>query len=558
VEQRSFSDDRTLYWFPAPADELYRELGRLIRTEAVVNQRMARQDKSQEEERILYQKQKDLDITRGRIQTQLRQSLLNGAIIYDGEVREMEGRTSQLATIFSREVSEIIPHVYTRFEPAAVRVDEKSIDRVLTVQDTQLPDIEPELNLFDDAYRLNRHAPVVNELLEELRLRARAGDPCDGKTLSDFFEGVPYGWDPILVRIVLAALFRAGIVSLKHELKPYHDFKVGRAQELLTKALNFRKTDFVYDPQEGLTPAERKQAQKAIDRIFHRHEPDTVNIMATALEEELEKLRDQNAQQRILTQERELPVKPILQQGQIAIQAILDVSQPDRRLKEFLKQTSTLKELRDYQGRLQAFIEAGRPAEYRQARTLRRAVVRAQQVAPELAGKEVKGWLREMQAIEDQREIVEKWATFYGNMQPLLKRYQAAYETQHQRRHGAYAQVQSELEGLSIDAQSLGDKLCEGPIGWSLDGLTCTSCGTGLETLYYQIQSASEEKARLIALHAPAEDEEKDKPQFEVLRLREVIKTLHISNPEELEAALAELREAVRAALESGKQVILG
>ena len=43
-----------------------------------------------------------------------------------------------------------------------------------------------------------------------------------------------------------------------------------------------------------------------------------------------------------------------------------------------------------------------------------------------------------------------------------------------------------------------------------------------------------------------------------MLRLRDVVKTLHISNPEELEAALAELREAVQTALDSGKQVILG
>ena len=557
--QRSFGDDRTLYWAPAPTDKLYRELGKMIQTDTVVNQRMARKDKSPDEEGILYQKQKDVDESKGRIQTLLRNSLLNGAIIYDGEMRELEGQTGQLATVFTREVSQIIPHVYTRFEPAAVRVDEKSIGQILTVPDGQLPDIEPQLELFDDAYRLRRHAPVVSEVLEELRLRARAGDPRDGKTLSDFFESVPYGWDPILVRIVLAALFRAGVVSLKHEGKVYHDFKVGRAQELLTKALNFRKTEFVYDPQEGLTPAERKEAQKALDRIFHRHEPDTVNIMATALEEELERLRDQNGQQRILAQERKLPVKPILQQGQLAIQAILDTGQPDRRLKEFLKQADTLKELGDYQGRLQAFIEAGRPGEYRKARMLRQAVEGAQQVVPELADKDVGNWLREMQAIEDQRDIVEKWSAFYGNMQPLLKRYQAAYEVQHQRRYQAYAQVQQELEALGIDTHGLDAKLCENPVGWPQDGgLTCMTCSTALDTLYYQIQSVAEAKAQLIALHAPPSDEQEDKPQWEMLRARDVVTTLHISNLEEMEAALAELRQAVQAALESGKQVILG
>ncbi len=560
VLQRSFGDDQTLYWVPAPADELYRELGKLIQTDAVVSRRMARQDKSPEEESILYQKQRDVETSRAKVQTLLRGSLFNGVIIYDGEVRELEGRTSQLGTVFTREVSQIIPYVYTRFEPAAVRVNERSIEQVLTVKDTQLPDVELELNLFDDAYRLNRHAPVVSEMLEELRLRARAGDPRDGKTLVGFFERVPYGWDPILVRVVLAALFRAGVASLKYEGRVYHDYKVSRARDLLIKALSFRKTEFLYDPQEGLTPQERRNAQKAIDRIFHRMEPDTVNIMAAALEEELEKLRAQNAEQRILSQESNLPVKPVLQEGQSAIQEILGHPRPDQRLKAFLQQSSVLKKLEDYQGRLQPFIEAGRPAEFRRARTLKRAVEQAQRVVPELGRKEAQGWLDEMQAIEDRRAIVEKWATFYQNMQPLLQRYQAAYEAQHQARYNAYAQVKADLEGLNIPTDSLNDRLCEGPVGWSLDGLTCTTCGTGLETLYYQIQSASEEKARLIAQEAGRKKQkaEKDVPQFELLRLYDVIQTRDISTTEDLDAAVGELREAVQAALEAGKRVVLG
>ena len=558
VLQRSFGDDRSLYWVSAPADELYRELGKLIQTEAIVSRRMARQDKSPEEESILYQKQRDVETSRAKVQTLLRGSLFNGVIIYDGEVRELEGRTSQLGTVFTREVSQIIPHVYTRFEPAAVRVNEKSIELVLTVKDTQLPDVELELNLFDDAYRLNRHAPVVSEMLEELRMRARAGDPRDGKTLANFFERVPYGWDPILVRVVLAALFRAGVASLKYEGRVYHDYKVSRARDLLIKALSFRKTEFLYDPQEGLTPQERRGVQKGIDRIFHRLEPDTVNIMAAALEEELEKLRGQNAGQRILAQERDLPVKPILQEGRDAIQEILDHAQPDRRLKAFLQQSSILKKLKDYQERLQPFIEAGRPAEFRRARILKRAVEQAQRVAPELGGKEVQGWLNEMQAVEGRHEIVEKWATFYQNMQPLLKRYQAAYEAQHQARYDAYAGVKAELEALGIPGEGLNDRLCEGPVGWSLDGLTCTTCGTGLETLYYQIQSAPEEKARLIARHTPSREEGDGEPEFELLRLYDVVKTRDISTVEDLDAALSELRGAVQAALEAGKRVILG
>jgi len=361
----------------------------------------------------------------------------------------------QLSTVFTREVSQIIPHVYTRFEPAAVRVDEKNIDLILTVKDAQLPDIEPELNLFDDAYRLNRHAPVINEMLEELRLRARAGDPCDGKTLTDFFErcltdGTQY-WYVSSLRLVQGWCGR-----LKYEGKPYHDFKVTRAQELLTKALNFRKTDFLYDPQESLTPEERREVQKAIDRLFHRMEPDTVNIMASALEEELEKLEDQNIAQSILVQERSLPVKPILKEGQGLIKDVREHPQLDRRLKAFLLNAEKVKTLKDYQIRLQEFIEAGRPTDYRRAQALKRAVERALNVIPKLNEPQVRDWLNEMQAIEEHQEIISKWATYYQNLQPLLQRYQAAYEEQHKARQTSYAQVQAELSALEYLLKAWG------------------------------------------------------------------------------------------------------
>jgi len=179
-------------------------------------------------------------------------------------------------------------------------------------------------------------------------------------------------------------------------------------------------------------------------------------------------------------------------------------------------------------------------------------------VAPELASSEAQGWLAEMQAIEGQREIVEKWAAFCQNMQPLLQRYQAAYEARHQARHAAYAQVKAGLEAFGIPTESLSDRLCEGPVGWSLDGLACTSCGTALETLYYQAQSAPQEKERMIALDTPPKDSDHPQPEVQLVRLLEAIQTRHIASPEDLTAALEELRAAVQAVLERGRRVILG
>jgi hypothetical protein len=588
VLARSYDDARTLYWFPAPEGALRRMLTKRIQTEAVVSRRRGRQDTSVEERDVLRQKERDMETGRQKLELLLRQSLLNGTVIYNGEVRELAGRTTQLNTVFNREIARIIPFVYTRFEPAAVRVAEASIDKLLTARDPQLREIEPELALFDDAYRLNRHAPVVLEVLEELRRRIRAGEPCDGRALSDYFEAVPYGWDPTLVRVVLAAMFRAGVVSVRYEGRVYTDYKVSRAQAALTGVRDFRRTDFIYDPQEGVTPQERRRAQQAIDRLFHRRVPDTVNLMAQALEEELTALQQQNKEQRILARQADLPLKPLLAEGQALIETLLAQPQADRRLKALLTHEEALLALRDYQVKVQTFSEAGHVAEYRRARALMAAARRGQQVTPAMTEAEAQTALTEMQAVIDHGEIVEAWHTFVQHMAALRQRYQAAYEDLHARRHAAYAQVRAELEAMGIATDALDARLCAGPVGWSLEGLTCTSCETGLETLYYQIQSAPQEKVRLVEEHARAQEAETAKaakaraekappseaeapvpqpeatapaataaPAFAVVRLYDAVQTRDITTAEDLDAAVAEFRAAVQEALDAGKRVVL-
>lgn len=557
VVRNSIGDERCVYWMTQPIGDLYREVGKLIQTDAVVTRRQSRRDTSSEESALLREKQRDMELSQAKIESLLRQSLLKGAIIYDGSAAELDGSTNQLSTVFAREVSRVVPHVYTRLEPALFRVDERSIELILDIEDARLADVEPDLDLFDDASRLNRHTPVIAEVLEELRLRTRSGDPTEGSSLEALFGGVPYGWDPILVRVTLAALFRAGLLTLKHEGREYRDYKNSRAKELLVGARDSRRTQFIYAPQVALSPGERREAQEVILRVFGRHEPDAAHIMSTALGQELDHMRRQNSEQRILAQHNDLPVKPILSAGESLIEDLITQEQPDARLKALLQQTSRLKELHTYQGALHEFVDAGRLDEYRAARGLTQAVERARRVVSDLDCAQVSGWLEEMQAVQDRKEIVERWAAFYRSMRSLLERYQAIYERLHVERRDTYAQVVEKLQGLDMPNVDLGDRMCDSPMGWTLDGLVCSSCGTPLETLYYQTQSAPQEETRLIAAHAAAMKSEPGTPGFVLVRLDEAIRTKDIDSTGDLEAAVQELREAVQDGLEADGRVLL-
>jgi len=247
-----------------------------------------------------------------------------------------------------------------------------------------------------------------------------------------------------------------------------------------------------------------------------------------------------------------------------AIETLQALPQADRRLKALVQHVETLKQLKDYQGKVQEFVDAGNPAAYRRARALMEAVACGQRVTPTLSAPEVNGWLEELRAIETHRELVEKWGTFAQNLHPLLYRYQTAYEALHAERQAAYAAVKAELDALAIPTETLADRLCAGPVTWGAGGLTCPDCGTALETLYYQIQSAAQEKGRLIqearGKRQDAEgtgQEAGGAEEFVVVYLHEVIATREIADDAALAQAIEELRDAIQAELKTGKKVVL-
>ncbi len=241
-----------------------------------------------------------------------------------------------------------------------------------------------------------------------------------------------------------------------------------------------------------------------------------------------------------------------------AIETLQALPQADRRLKALVQHVETLKQLKDYQGKVQEFVDAGNPAAYRRARALMEAVACGQRVTPTLSAPEVNGWLEELRAIETHRELVEKWGTFAQNLHPLLYRYQTAYEALHAERQAAYAAVKAELDALAIPTETLADRLCAGPVTWGAGGLTCPDCGTALETLYYQIQSAAQEKAKLVASSRVASSKGTEgTEQVTVVRLTEVITTREIADDAALAQAIEELRDAIQAELKTGKKVVL-
>ncbi|MBU4122767.1 hypothetical protein KJ959_03705, partial [bacterium] len=107
---------------------------------------------------------------------------------------------------------------------AKFKVSEKSISAILTAK-SHLNQIEKDLDLFDDKGNLNQHGKILSEVYSKIEKSHEKASIYTGADLLDEFEEVPYGWDVILVRIGVAALFRGGAIYLKSNGESFIDFK---------------------------------------------------------------------------------------------------------------------------------------------------------------------------------------------------------------------------------------------------------------------------------------------------------------------------------------------
>jgi hypothetical protein len=490
-------EERSVYWLPGEVTDLAPDFSRLIRVEAVVKRRKGRAEQSVEEVVILREKEQEAELLRSRLQSGISRALIHGLMIYGGDETRLDGKTTNLNTIFNRELAKVIPHVYTKFHLAAVKVNEKSIKDMLTIRPASLPNVEPDLHLWDEQQHINAFAPAVQPVLEELGRRSEYGLVADGKSLAAHFSAVPFGWNPILLRIVLAALFRAGTISVQVGGKYYTDPGTQAAQNALVRSSDFNKAVFEY-AEEGLSLDERRKARQRIDILFERKVDDTTNTLARTLQDEMSNLQQQNERLRLQAQGGNLPVKDILFEGKPLLDSILDQPKPDQIVKGFLAKYDDVVDLKDYQDRLEAFIGAGNLAVYGKVSVLLDAIAKAREVVPALADKKVLKRLTDLRAIAHDRAVVEKWKDVVPMYQRLLSACQAAYTELFDQRNAVYAEAKEQVAQFGMVPAAITDCIVEDPGGWAEDGLTYARDRSSLVDLYYQVQMVEQRRVEAI------------------------------------------------------------
>ncbi|WP_175413346.1 BREX system P-loop protein BrxC [Methanosarcina mazei] len=505
VISESHKTTDTVYWLPNPNPEIEKDIDRYLRTLQVVERKEKVDKRSEEENVILKEKKQVLESLKVGIQASIRKSLLIGNIVYDGNNEQLTGKSEKIETIFKRELSKVIPFIYTQFDDAEFKVNEKSIKTILTAK-SDLNQIEKDLDLFDSTGNINLHGKIAGEIYSFIKKANDKGEILTGAGILDNFEDVPYGWDVILVRIVVAALYRSGSIYLKFSGKDYYDHKKPEAQDLLTDSRKFRKTSLWIEPDVALTPHERDKIKQELDIIFNIKTDDTINSLSRSIEDQMGKMKIEYEKQTIYWKENGYELNPTFYSIKDTCDMILSETNPSKILKKFLGITAQTRQEYDYLEKIKDFTERKDSQLLASIKRLPQLInVSSETIDPSIL-EAYEGYIREINTIVSNKEIVEKWSTVTDNYNKAVEKYKVVYEILHTNRDSFYKSLKEEVSRDPVLSKNVkGDTfdiiepfLCSDNI-WLSEELKCDKCKNSLAEIDNHILSKNNKRDKIIS-----------------------------------------------------------
>ncbi len=407
-------------------------------------------DASGDTQDALSEKRKERDELRNALVRDLERAFSNGTLFSGGQEIELDGG-SDLKEPISKALTAAIPNVYPRFGIADKPFDfAKQVKAFLNPASSGLYAIAPELDLFDTQGSLQRDSALVSQLLEVIQDLEEDGlDPAgaallDAKDAKGFkgFGRAPFNWPDELVRLILAACFRAGAIYIERQsgAGPTAIYEYKGSDDYFTKVNTFKKTVFRV-AETSLSVEQIKEAGRALIALGVNGTPESGNALAgavrglgAALGKELDeaKLRAQQG----------LPIPDGVLGAGSALSEAATATDPTTCVRSFLKDVERWKELNEGLKALRAFLEANRHKDFESSRRIEELA--ANHPLPESHPKSgvLQQAREDMAALIAAKTVVERWPEY----REAFDRAFAAYRD-------AYAEAYDEVREAAADAE---------------------------------------------------------------------------------------------------------
>lgn len=510
------------------------------------------------------------------LRNKFKNALSNGVIYFQGVENDNSGLGKDVPEILKSFLDKKIMDIYPKLEMGAVKLKGDEPEKILSAVNLNgLPRIfyegEGGLGLViekDGKYFPTSAAPTAKEVLDYIASRHSYGETATGKNIENHFRGYGYGWERDVLKVVLAALFRGGIIEITHQGRRYASHREPSSRQPFINNPAFRAASFA--PRVAIDLKTLTEAARNYEEITGREVDIEEGAIAHAFKDLAAKEKEKIIPIQAKISVQKMPGAEFLGEHMNYLGGILE-SAPDDCVKILASDGSSFKEAIEKVKKLEETTKDSALERLKAARTsLKQKYPVLIERGPgdeefEKSGKNLEDYL-------NAETFYDRMADISRIEKEISKLYDEKYIDYHKQRSEVYQQIIDDIKGnidwinINEDQQKmiispLLSHVCteveedaEYEIHFDSAGVLCSKCHASIGQIDSDITAAPTLKNKALEkiLEVTLPPEEK----YERVKI-----TLFLGNSvndlDELEEGIERLRDHLQKILAEGKKVIL-
>jgi hypothetical protein len=249
LRARSQQERKNVFWSVGLNAAIDREMVELFRSREILA-RKERETKGEDtpgliaEERVRQRRHAE------ELRRLLKASCLSGNVYFRGNDRSPGDRAVDVGKSAAEILGQVLPDVFERFKEAAAKSTDvkKGVEALFSAENLQgLPSVFRALALLRDekgksVFQLE--TGPLREVSDRILERANYGDTASGRFLAEELAKEPFGWDFDVVRLFVLALLRAGKLEGTSRGQTFDSTTDSEARETFSNNNYFRQSSF--------------------------------------------------------------------------------------------------------------------------------------------------------------------------------------------------------------------------------------------------------------------------------------------------------------------------
>lgn len=327
LRSRSQQERKCVFWAVALTDTIARETEELHRSKEMLA-RKEREARTADETALIGEEKLRLRRHQDELRRLLKNACLAGNVYFRGNDRSPGDRAVEVGRAASEILGAALPDVFERYKEAAAKPNEarKALDALLAADNLSgLTSVFSELGLLKTEQGrtvFNSDSGPLSEVLSRIEARANYGETASGRYLTEELAQEPFGWDFEVVRLLVLCLLRAGKVEATSKGQVIESATSLEAKDAFSNNNLFRQAAF--RPKKGIEFEELVRAAEAFRDTFGSEVRElSASAIAAELREQIARHEDVVATGHGLLVGERLPGAALLEGAQGQIKAVL-------------------------------------------------------------------------------------------------------------------------------------------------------------------------------------------------------------------------------------------